>query len=131
MLIVMVMTSITPTFAYWNGTHDNGGHWGGWLVLFNQSNATDAPLVDSQFAIFRQFDGQFMAVVATDWQGRTEPIYLPPGEYFIEQQFVQYGYGLLPPLGFIIVEGMITEKSVFNCPIIPAIPITPRLTVTK
>ena len=121
MLIVLVITSITPIFAY--SDYDNGGHWGGWLVISNRSGATDAPMVDSHFAIFRTFDEQLMAIVATDWQGRTEAISLPPGEYFIEQQFSQHGYDLLPRQNFAIVEGMITEKSVFNHPLILTIPL--------
>jgi len=141
MLVVIVMASLTPVLAensaeYENGVYDDYEHendyeyeyqWG-WLTIRNHSAATNAPMIDSHFVVFRQHDEQLISIFATDEQSVTETLYLLQGEYFLEQQHVQHGYALLPRKYFVIEYGVHLEKSVANHPIIPT---TPWLTITN
>jgi uncharacterized surface anchored protein len=134
LLLAMLLTSFTTIFAY-----ENGLEIGGWLVIFNRSNATYEPMFESRFVVMQQSDEQVIYEFVTDEQGRTGAFLLPPGEYFLEQQAVQQGYELHPRISFTMVGGLWLEKTISNDPIIPTptpIPTpepepTGRLIITK
>ena len=124
LFIALVMASITPVFAA-NGTHNgndtdsNDYNGWGWLTVTNLCGITEAPMIDSHFAIYRQSDGQVLVMFATDEQGKSEPIFLPAGDYILEQLLVQDGYALVPYLHVRIIQGINLEKTIFNYPATP------------
>ena len=136
LMIVMVVTSVTPAFAfapYGTGEYE---HNGGWLTITNQNAITNAPIHNSIFVVSRQYDGEIISIFAADEHGRTEAITLPVGEFYLSQQKVQQGYIPIPQIPFVVVEGMRMEKTVFNHPVettppIPPTPTTPMLNITN
>jgi hypothetical protein len=125
LIIVMVAASVMPAFSADCDEYADAG----WLTIFNQSGATNAPLADSLFIIYSQTDEfAIQIIVATDENGKTDPLALPAGAYFIEQLDVQEGYALVSRLHFESIDGQRTEKSIFNY---LAMPFVPRLTITN